>query len=337
MTKNEAEHKYSQYRNLDPFPEIESALLNSADVFDYIRAIGMIWPFEENQLNGVTLSLRVGDLAVYWDEKNEKVKKDIKADGEFRLKSNSIAYIQILEELRLPSYIIVRFNLRVTNTYRGLLLGTGPIVDPGFVGKINIPVHNLTNNDYVFGYGESLIEMEFTKISSNEQWISKQTVDEKLIRVGKYKNWKPTNDKLETEKRDVDYYLRRANQGHSIQSSLPPVVYRMEETIKSTKTTENKVDLNLEKITTKVETNLSRYNLALIFSFVGLLSAIIAIVNVFLADVRELRNKNYEEKIQILETKHQKDSFLIDSIIKHMPANTKPTPVNDTTNGGLGS
>ncbi len=27
--------------------------------------------------------------------------------------------------------------------YKGLLLGTGPIVDPGFVGKLYIPLHKL--------------------------------------------------------------------------------------------------------------------------------------------------------------------------------------------------
>jgi deoxycytidine triphosphate deaminase len=316
MTRDDAIEKYKRYRSSDPFPGITPALLNSADVFDYINTIGMVWPYEDNQLNGVTLSLRVGDLAVYWNEQNEKIRKDIKADGEFRLKSNSIAYIQILEELRLPAYIIVRFNLRVTNTYRGLLLGTGPIVDPGFVGKINIPVHNLTNNDYVFGYSEPLIEMEFTKISPNKQWDTKLSIEEQEPRVGEYKNWKPTNDKIETEKRDVDYYLRRAHQGNSIQSSLPPIVYRMEETIKASERKSVEVNTNLQKISDRVDTNLGRYNLALIFSFVGLLGAIISIVSVFLvvgnifkSDLKEADRK-IEERMHILEEQHRRDSIL---------------------------
>ena len=70
MTRDAATEKYKKYEKLDPFPEIQPALLNSADVHDYINAIGMIWPYDENQLNGVTLSLRVGDVAVYWNEKN---------------------------------------------------------------------------------------------------------------------------------------------------------------------------------------------------------------------------------------------------------------------------
>lgn len=317
MDREAAIAKYKTYRSLDPFPEIEAALLNSADVHDYILAVGMVFPYEEAQLNGVTLSLRVGDVAVYWDEKDQKIRKDIKTDKEFRLKSNSIAFIQILEELRLPAYIIVRFNLRVTITYRGLLLGTGPIVDPGFDGKINIPIHNLTSNDYVFAHGEPLIEMEFTKISANSQWH--QTVPDALFqpRNGKYKNWKPNFDKLATEKREIDYYLRRANQGNSIQSSLSPILNKAERSLE-----------RVEKVSEKVDTSLSRFNVGLLFSFAALLTAIIAIVNIFRGDIKELKELKIDqrmrtiedakliENVRYLELQHQNDSVRIDSLFK---------------------
>jgi deoxycytidine triphosphate deaminase len=300
MTREEAILKYEKYRGLDPFPEVHPALLNSADVFDYIKTIGMIWPYDDGQLNGVTLSLRVGDVAVYWDEKNEKVKKDIKADKEFRLKSNSIAFIQILEELRLPAYIIVRFNLRVTITYRGLLLGTGPIVDPGFVGKINIPVHNLTNNDYVFAYGEPLIEMEFTKISPNEEWNKKIAPESKESKVGVYKKWKPKFDNLDTDKRDIDYYLRRANQGNRIQSSLPPLVKKVDKSVKS------------------VKNHLRGYNIFLIFSFVGLLAVIAQMINIFKGDIREIRNQNLEQRINDLQSHYGRDTVILKQQVKSL-------------------
>lgn len=31
--------------------------------------------------------------------------------------------------------MVLRFNLSVSNAYKGVLLGTGPIVDPGFEGS----------------------------------------------------------------------------------------------------------------------------------------------------------------------------------------------------------
>lgn len=309
MTRDEAKLKYEKYRSLDPFPEIQPALLNSADVFDYINAIGMVYPFEDGQLNGVTLSLRVGAIALYWDtkyEKNEVVRNYIEIEREkgFTLKSNSIAYVQVQEELRLPAYIIARFNLRVTNAYRGILLGTGPIVDPGFVGKLFIPLHNLTNNDYFFKPGEALIEMEFTKLSENSTWKNDLTSGNPT-RTGTYKGWKPTFDRVETEQRDIDYYLRRANGGHSIQSSLPPLVNKVDESVKKA-----------EKVSDKVDTNLGRYNIFILISFIALLGAVATITGIFKADVRDLRNKNYDEQIETIQKQQKKIESQLDSVLR---------------------
>ena len=49
--------------------------------------------------------------------------------------------------------------------HRGLLLGTGPLVDPGFHGRLLIPLHNLTSDEYTIRGDEGLIWMEFTKTS----------------------------------------------------------------------------------------------------------------------------------------------------------------------------
>ena len=46
------------------------------------------------------------------------------------------------------------------------MLGTGPLVDPGFWGKLCIPLHNLTNEDYEIPLSDGLIWIEFTKTTS---------------------------------------------------------------------------------------------------------------------------------------------------------------------------
>jgi hypothetical protein len=51
-----------------------------------------------------------------------------------------------------------------------LLLGTGPLVDPGFAGRLFIPLHNLTSEPYTLIGGEGLIWVEFTKISPHSHW-----------------------------------------------------------------------------------------------------------------------------------------------------------------------
>jgi len=47
------------------------------------------------------------------------------------------------------------------------LLGTGPLVDPDYWGKLCIPLHNLTNLDYTIPRDEGLIWVEFTKTTSD--------------------------------------------------------------------------------------------------------------------------------------------------------------------------
>ena len=70
----------------------------------------------------------------------------------------------------LPEYIAVRFNLHIRYVHKGILLGTGPLVDPGFFGRLLIPLHNLTDNNYVLEGGKGIIWVEFTKVSQNVFW-----------------------------------------------------------------------------------------------------------------------------------------------------------------------
>lgn len=75
----------------------------------------------------------------------------------------------------MPDYMVLRFNLSVSNAYKGLLLGTGPIIDPGFDGNLFIPLHNLTGNEYIIKRGAPLIRVEFTKLSRHPIWNNKKT------------------------------------------------------------------------------------------------------------------------------------------------------------------
>ena len=56
--------------------------------------------------------------------------------------------------------------------HKGILLGTGPLVDAGFFGRLLIPLHNLTDNDYKMDGGDGIIWVEFTKVSENAFWES---------------------------------------------------------------------------------------------------------------------------------------------------------------------
>lgn len=167
----EAGGRFQQYQNRDPLSVVPPALLNAGDIYDYARITGMIYPFATDErklkekLKPSSYELDFLGTVHYVDEKGGYQRIAINRNTPFILKKNSIVYVSLACKFRLPTYIAMRFNLRITHVHRGLLLGTGPLIDPGFVGRLLIPLHNLTDKDYVLIEGEGLIWVEFTKLS----------------------------------------------------------------------------------------------------------------------------------------------------------------------------
>ena len=163
------------YYKRDPFPEIPPALLNSMDIKRYMDSGCLIDSdkFEMKGLQPASYQMKFLGEAHYWERKDGilKRKMEILCEGKrFIIRKNSIVYILLREQFRLPEYIIARFNLHIKFVHKGLLLGTGPMVHPGFFGNLLIPLHNLTDNDYIIKCGSPLIWVEFTKLSGNAYW-----------------------------------------------------------------------------------------------------------------------------------------------------------------------
>lgn len=229
----DAGQRAKYWENVDPLPDIAPALLNSADISDYVRMTGMIYPFHSEDLSGATYTVRLGGICTYFDEfENGKIKqrafcvgkdssdlphaednrKKYKIKNKLILKPNSITFLTLEPVLQVPQYMVLRFNLKIPHVYKGLLLGTGPIIDPGFKGRLSIPLHNLTSNEYVFSYGDEIISIEVTKMSPIHQYkVTPQ------MRLGKYIVREIPNH------RQVDQYLQRAlekTNSNSVVSSI---------------------------------------------------------------------------------------------------------------------
>lgn len=229
--------KYQKYGATDPYPEIEPSLLNSADIFDYVEKTGMIHPFHENQLKPASYGIKMKGEFIYWENREKIIEgrlediKDIDSDGDkvFILKRNSIAFVGLEPEFRFPDYIAARFNLKIKHIYQGLLLGTGPLVDPGFEGKIYIPLHNLTNNEYKIKLDKPLIWMEFTKLSSNKSWYKNYIPS--TGRIGKYIYF--DKEKLK-QKRSLKDYLQEAYNG-PVLSTIQDLQQQIDSNLERTK------------------------------------------------------------------------------------------------------
>lgn len=201
------------WRFKDPYKSnIPAALLSKDHIERYVRAAGMLFPFypeddsasplwERGRLKAASYEAWPRSF-IRWNDEGKKIIDEIDrveyaADG-YELKENSITFMRIDTKIRLPYYIALRFNLSITHVHRGLLLGTGPLVDPGFDGELLIPLHNLTSAPYRIKRG--VVWFEFTKISS------------------------PSSLPRDFEERkrhvDIETYFERASGNNPIQSSI---------------------------------------------------------------------------------------------------------------------
>jgi hypothetical protein len=242
-----ARQQYEIYRSVDPFPDVEPALLNYVDAYRYICTCGIIDAFHEEKLKGITYTCAFSGKA-YFCESDAKEMQLLEPDkdGYCIIHSNSITYLEIAETIRVPEYLALRFNLSVSNAYKGLLLGTGPIVDPGFVGKLYIPLHNLTANEYKIKKGADLILIEFTKQSKNDKWkgatiptdVPLLTIQTKEIRP--CRTFKEYIAKALTGKDD----FRNKQDTNYVSSSIPEAIKKSAEQASEAKKTVDRMEKN---------------------------------------------------------------------------------------------
>ena len=176
MTTYGAKWSRHPHYDKDPLPDVKPALLNSLDIQRYVEEGCLVERdgFDKGRLKASSYEMKFLGTLYYWEEAKSRTKKQCKtiSDGDFvELARNSISYLWIEEPLRLPEYVAARFNLRIREVHKGILLGTGPLLDPGFGGRILIPLHNLTDNAYVLRGGDGIIWVEFTKVSPNSYWL----------------------------------------------------------------------------------------------------------------------------------------------------------------------
>jgi deoxycytidine triphosphate deaminase len=210
----DAATRFSGFRDVDPFAnEIDTGLLNIDQVRKYVAKTGMIWPFHDDTQHrkGASYEVRVLGKCVCWRDDGTKEVVNLVDGNEFKLRKNSISFVTLEPRFRIPRYMAVRFNLKVTHVYRGLLAGTGPLVDPGYDNYLYLPLHNLTTNDYVLRSGDPLVWMEFTKLT---------VAPDAALPI---KDLPRASDK---EPKDVEFYLRKADPNRAIQSSIPAEVGR---------------------------------------------------------------------------------------------------------------
>lgn len=293
--KKDAEEKYAKFANKDPYPEIEEALLNANDVVKYVATAGILSPFVPEQLSGVTYTANFSGNIYYYESGGKEVHKCLNDNEEFTLLPNSIYFLEIDTYFRVPDYMVLRYNLRVKNVYKGLLLGTGPIIDSGYQGRFFIPLHNLTSNTYIIRKGAKLIDIEFTKLSVHPDWLI--NANDKILKTIQNFDFSPIphilNDFAGSNKdRPFNFYIDNAlsidpdfhtkDQGLYVNSSVQEVKdYLKDKTEKFNTIINQQVDKNKklsEEIKNSIDKSERRENFIKSFSILTVIAMLITAI-----------------------------------------------------------
>lgn len=152
--------------------DIPHSLLCAQHIVEIVKETGAVAPFyieggRKSRLKMSAYEGRIGDKAFIYDENGElKTVFERNCCKKLRVPKNQIVFVECDLDFRIPEFLALRFNLQIQHVHRGLLLGTGPLVDPGYWGKLCIPLHNLTDEDYYIPKDEGIIWIEFTKTTA---------------------------------------------------------------------------------------------------------------------------------------------------------------------------
>lgn len=256
IKNTDVKEKYKRFKDVDPYPEIDSSLLNAEDIVKYILTTGMLDPFEPEKLKGAIYTCTFSGNYLKYNDNNECEAYSLSDDEELTIKPNSISYLEISTFFQIPLYLVLRFNLQVQHVYKGLLLGTGPIVDPGFVGRLYIPLHNFTSNTYIIRKNADLISVEFTKLSIKDDWkIEKKNNQSEYTDIITKLNFTELPKEIQKSippNRGVIEYIKKALQENDKFFKEPKSILRVSSSMAEVVTDIEKLKVEVEKSSEKV-------------------------------------------------------------------------------------
>ena len=139
----------------------QGAVLLSHEIRFYANQKGreLIYPFNEDNLKPASYDLtlgsscRLGGKPILLDRKKPYL----------IIPPYEVAVISTKETVKIPRFLIGRWNLRVRYVYEGLLWVGGPQVDPGYEGKLFCPLYNLSNRTVILEYEKTIATIDFVR------------------------------------------------------------------------------------------------------------------------------------------------------------------------------
>jgi deoxycytidine triphosphate deaminase len=116
---------------------------------------------QSEMLKSASYDLRLGDQYAI----GGKVKKMAADHPVMEIPAHSYVLAECKEQARLPTFIVGRFDLRVSLFLKGIMLSNGPQVDPGYHGLFFCLLFNAGSKPVSVKVGEHLATIEFSGTS----------------------------------------------------------------------------------------------------------------------------------------------------------------------------
>lgn len=171
----------------DPVENGEGGVLLSNEIENYVRDFRLIFPFSKKNLKPASYKLTVGNEYALGGKIRPKLGKN--RENEIKIPPFEVAIIKTREIINMPRFLIGRWNIRVTQAYRGLLWVGGPQVDPGWVGHLFCPIYNLSNREVVLKLGEELATIDFVRTTSFVEGCKEFDREESKKHLKDYNYW----------------------------------------------------------------------------------------------------------------------------------------------------
>jgi dCTP deaminase len=123
----------------------------------------IIKDFDGKQLQGASYDARLGDQVFKTRPERGIIKPSEK--GVIIIEPGEFVILTTHEGFELPNNIACKIGLRSHYARKGLILLSGPQIDPGFKGILTVGIYNVGPMDVAVPYLEPICTIEFYKLS----------------------------------------------------------------------------------------------------------------------------------------------------------------------------
>ncbi len=152
----------------DPKPNDWQSPVLPAEAIEFLSTVSeavprpllMLDPFDRACLKAARYEIRLGDEA----HVGGKAFRLTDENPYLVLPPHQVAVVKTLEVIRMPRFLIGRWNLRVSMVYEGLLWTGALQVDPGWHGNLFCPVYNLADREVNLLFKQTMFTMDFVRV-----------------------------------------------------------------------------------------------------------------------------------------------------------------------------